>query len=136
MSLEAKSIDSPHPLIVTENNLRDDLERSLVTEETALSSQSAPSNVRQESTEEVNENLRCQCPLCVLIILSIILPPLAVGIKCGCCTRAWIISFLLMFVGFIPGVVFALLVVTDHTPFTKGRILDERNQRQGTESRV
>ena len=48
----------------------------------------------------------------LLIILAILLPPLAVGLKEGITNRFWI-SLLLTLLFFVPGVIYALLVVTD-----------------------
>jgi uncharacterized membrane protein YqaE (UPF0057 family) len=48
----------------------------------------------------------------LLIILAILLPPLAVGLKEGIGSRFWI-SLLLTILFFLPGVIYALLVVTD-----------------------
>jgi uncharacterized membrane protein YqaE (UPF0057 family) len=50
--------------------------------------------------------------LVLLIILAILLPPLAVGLKEGITNRFWI-SLLLTILFFVPGVIYALLVVTD-----------------------
>jgi uncharacterized membrane protein YqaE (UPF0057 family) len=48
----------------------------------------------------------------LLIILAILIPPLAVGLKEGIGSRFWI-SLLLTLLFFLPGVIYALLVVTD-----------------------
>ncbi|GGK78098.1 hypothetical protein GCM10011405_27360 [Rufibacter glacialis] len=48
----------------------------------------------------------------VMIVLAILLPPLAVFLHEGLGSRFWI-SILLTLLFFIPGVIFALLVVTD-----------------------
>jgi uncharacterized membrane protein YqaE (UPF0057 family) len=48
----------------------------------------------------------------LLIILAILIPPLAVGLKEGIGSRFWI-SLLLTLLFFVPGVIYALLVVTD-----------------------
>jgi uncharacterized membrane protein YqaE (UPF0057 family) len=50
--------------------------------------------------------------LIVLVILAILLPPLAVALKEGITSRFWI-SLLLTLLFFLPGVIYALLVVTD-----------------------
>lgn len=50
--------------------------------------------------------------LVVLVILAILLPPLAVALKEGITNRFWI-SLLLTLLFFLPGVIYALLVVTD-----------------------
>nr|WP_225840855.1 YqaE/Pmp3 family membrane protein [Rufibacter glacialis] len=47
-----------------------------------------------------------------MIVLAILLPPLAVFLHEGLGSRFWI-SILLTLLFFIPGVIFALLVVTD-----------------------
>jgi len=48
----------------------------------------------------------------LLIILAILLPPLAVGLKEGIGSRFWI-SLLLTLLFYFPGMIYALLVVTD-----------------------
>jgi len=53
-----------------------------------------------------------QVELIVLIILAILLPPLAVFLHSGISTKFWI-SILLWICFILPGVIYALLVVTD-----------------------
>ncbi|RYF84528.1 MAG: YqaE/Pmp3 family membrane protein [Chitinophagaceae bacterium] len=47
------------------------------------------------------------------IILAILLPPVAVAIHEGITWRFWV-SILLWILGILPGIIFALLIVTDN----------------------
>nr|ADE77491.1 unknown [Picea sitchensis] len=49
---------------------------------------------------------------CLDILLSILLPPLGVFLKSGCGMEFWI-CFMLTILGYIPGVVFAVYVITN-----------------------
>ena len=72
----------------------------------------------------------CHCPMCVLIVLSFLLPPLAVGLHSGACTRFWCVSIILMFMFWIPGVIFAILVVTNRIK------MDDQDGSRGRGSRT
>lgn len=60
--------------------------------------------IKSPSSEDV--------PFWLLIVLAIILPPLAVGLKFGISTEFWI-SILLTLLFWIPGVVYALILILD-----------------------
>ncbi|KAL9234930.1 hypothetical protein vseg_009742 [Gypsophila vaccaria] len=48
---------------------------------------------------------------CIDILLAIILPPLGVFLKFGCKIEFWI-SLLLTFLGYLPGIIYAIWVIT------------------------
>ncbi|XP_023875325.1 hydrophobic protein RCI2B [Quercus suber] len=48
---------------------------------------------------------------CIDIILAIILPPLGVFLKFGCRVEFWI-CLLLTILGYIPGILYALYIIT------------------------
>ncbi|KAF8697167.1 hypothetical protein HU200_036165 [Digitaria exilis] len=48
---------------------------------------------------------------CIDIILAIILPPLGVFFKCGCSIE-FLISIVLTVFGWIPGIIYAVWVIT------------------------
>uniref|UniRef100_A0A8R7JWE1 Hydrophobic protein LTI6B n=1 Tax=Triticum urartu TaxID=4572 RepID=A0A8R7JWE1_TRIUA len=48
---------------------------------------------------------------CIDIILAIILPPLGVFLKFGCGHEFWI-CLLLTFLGYIPGIIYAIYAIT------------------------
>jgi len=66
---------------------------------------------RKEIRKSIRENAASDTNI-LLIILAILIPPLAVGLYEGITTRFWI-SLLLTLLFFIPGAIYALLVVTD-----------------------
>jgi len=66
---------------------------------------------RKEIRKSIRENAASNTNI-LLIILAILIPPLAVGLYEGITTRFWI-SLLLTLLFFIPGAIYALLVVTD-----------------------
>uniref|UniRef100_A0A452XXR9 Uncharacterized protein n=1 Tax=Aegilops tauschii subsp. strangulata TaxID=200361 RepID=A0A452XXR9_AEGTS len=49
---------------------------------------------------------------CIDIILAIILPPLGVFLKFGCGHEFWI-CLLLTFLGYIPGIIYAIYAITN-----------------------
>ena len=67
--------------------------------------------LRKEIRKSIRENAASDTNI-LLIILAILIPPLAVGLYEGITNRFWI-SLLLTLLFFIPGVIYALLVVTD-----------------------
>ncbi|PKA52909.1 Hydrophobic protein OSR8 [Apostasia shenzhenica] len=56
------------------------------------------------------------CWLFVEILISIILPPLGVFLRHGCCSCEFCICLLLTILGYIPGIVYAIyaIVVVDN----------------------
>ncbi|MES2799332.1 MAG: YqaE/Pmp3 family membrane protein [Bacteroidota bacterium] len=66
---------------------------------------------KKNAVKMSNKSMGASAPTIVLIILAILLPPLAVGIYEGITTRFWI-SLLLTLLFWLPGVIYAILVVT------------------------
>ena len=87
-------------------------------EAVALAKESMASMTKAEKKElkkELKENLRQRNAgnvSVVEIILSFLLPPLAVYLHSDIGTEFWI-SVILTLLGWIPGVIYALLIVTD-----------------------
>ncbi|XWS64398.1 hypothetical protein CRYUN_Cryun05aG0001100 [Craigia yunnanensis] len=48
---------------------------------------------------------------CIDIILAIILPPLGVFLKYGCQAEFWICLILTLF-GYLPGIIYAVYIIT------------------------
>ncbi|KAL9224163.1 hypothetical protein vseg_000227 [Gypsophila vaccaria] len=46
------------------------------------------------------------------IVLAILLPPLGVCLKDGCCTCDFFICLVLTLLGYIPGIIYAIYVIT------------------------
>lgn len=63
--------------------------------------------------KENKENKKSKVEMVVLIILAILLPPLAVYLHQGEINGKFWLSLLLWFLIILPGVIYALLVVTD-----------------------
>ena len=63
--------------------------------------------------KEKKTNKSARVDMVVLIILAILLPPLAVYLHQGEINGRFWLSILLWFLFIIPGVIYALLVVTD-----------------------
>lgn len=63
--------------------------------------------------QEKKENKSAKVEEVVLIILAILLPPLAVYLHQGEINGKFWLSLLLTFLFFLPGIIYALLVVTD-----------------------
>ena len=70
-------------------------------------------NVKKEWKQFNKENKKSKVEQVVLIILAILLPPLAVYLHQGEINGKFWISLLLWFLFILPGVIYALLVVTD-----------------------
>ena len=73
-------------------------------------------NVKKEwklYNKEAKENKKSKVEQIVLIILAILLPPLAVYLHQGEINGKFWLSLLLWFLFILPGVIYALLVVTD-----------------------
>lgn len=68
--------------------------------------------LKKDLRQTIGSGLQADTNQVLLIILAILIPPLAVGLKEGINNRFWI-SLLLTLLFFIPGVIYALLVVTD-----------------------
>ncbi|MCL7036471.1 hypothetical protein MKW94_005480 [Papaver nudicaule] len=48
------------------------------------------------------------------ILIAILLPPLGVCLKTGCCTVEFLICVVLTILGYIPGIVYAVYVISKH----------------------
>ncbi|KAF8393012.1 hypothetical protein HHK36_021253 [Tetracentron sinense] len=59
--------------------------------------------------------------LCCEIILAILLPPLGVCFRHGCCSVEFFICLILTILGYIPGIIYAIyaIVVVDHDSESK-----------------
>jgi uncharacterized membrane protein YqaE (UPF0057 family) len=68
--------------------------------------------LKKDLRQIIGNGLQADSSMVLLIILAILIPPLAVGLKEGIGSRFWI-SLLLTLLFFLPGVIYALLVVTD-----------------------
>ncbi|CAN8273391.1 unnamed protein product [Cochlearia groenlandica] len=51
------------------------------------------------------------CELFCEIVIAILLPPLGVCLKHGCCTVEFLICLILTILGYIPGIIYALYVI-------------------------
>ena len=51
------------------------------------------------------------CGDILLMFVAVLLPPLAVGIRVGCCNETFLVSILLPILLFIPGVIHAWIVI-------------------------
>ncbi|KAL9288679.1 putative proteolipid membrane potential modulator [Arabidopsis thaliana] len=49
------------------------------------------------------------------ILIAILLPPLGVCLKRGCCTVEFLICLVLTILGYIPGIIYALYVIVFQT---------------------
>lgn len=72
------------------------------------------SEARKEIKKNKKESNKGKVEQAVLIILAILLPPLAVYLHQGEVNGKFWISLLLTLLFFLPGVIYALLVVTDN----------------------
>ncbi|KAM7522535.1 hypothetical protein LguiA_012437 [Lonicera macranthoides] len=50
------------------------------------------------------------------VILAILLPPLGVCLRYGCCTAEFFICLLLTILGYIPGIIYALYAILFRDP--------------------
>ncbi|KAI3886608.1 hypothetical protein MKW92_017063 [Papaver armeniacum] len=48
---------------------------------------------------------------CCDILIAILLPPLGVCFKTGCCSMEFLICILLTILGYIPGIIYAIYVI-------------------------
>ncbi|GAA0165300.1 hypothetical protein LIER_20740 [Lithospermum erythrorhizon] len=51
------------------------------------------------------------CELVCEIILAILLPPLGVCLRHGCCSVEFVICLVLTILGYIPGIIYALYAI-------------------------
>ncbi|KAL6601414.1 hypothetical protein ACP70R_044634 [Stipagrostis hirtigluma subsp. patula] len=52
-----------------------------------------------------------RCCTFLEILLAIILPPLGVFLRFGCCTMEFCICLLLTILGYVPGIIYAIYVL-------------------------
>lgn len=70
-----------------------------------------PHDTANTMTEPETEPERSETTVDIFsVILAIILPPLGVGLKLGCGTHL-VINILLTLLGFIPGIIHALIII-------------------------
>jgi uncharacterized membrane protein YqaE (UPF0057 family) len=69
--------------------------------------------IKKEKTDSTQSNNSSGFPMLLLIILCFILPPLAVGLVRGWTVKEFIISILLTLLLWLPGVIYALLIIFD-----------------------
>ncbi|KAM7522476.1 hypothetical protein LguiA_012378 [Lonicera macranthoides] len=51
------------------------------------------------------------CLTCCEVILAILLPPLGVCLRHGCCTVEFAICLILTILGYVPGIIYALYAI-------------------------
>ncbi|KAL5718276.1 hypothetical protein ACHQM5_011196 [Ranunculus cassubicifolius] len=51
------------------------------------------------------------CALCCEILIAILLPPLGVCFRHGCCSLEFFVCILLTILGYVPGIIYALYVI-------------------------
>lgn len=56
-----------------------------------------------------------------LVFIAIFVPPVAVWLKRGLCSKDFLINLLLFLLGFIPGLIHALYIISRH-PYEENRI--------------
>ncbi|XP_021860499.1 UPF0057 membrane protein At4g30650 [Spinacia oleracea] len=52
-----------------------------------------------------------RCHIAFEILLAILLPPLGVCLRTGCCTCEFLICVVLTLLGYIPGIIYAIYVI-------------------------
>ncbi|XP_058754432.1 UPF0057 membrane protein At4g30660-like [Vicia villosa] len=52
-----------------------------------------------------------RCEICCEVMIAVLLPPLGVCLRHGCCTVEFIICLLLTILGYIPGIIYALYAI-------------------------
>ncbi|KMZ67413.1 Hydrophobic protein OSR8 [Zostera marina] len=61
------------------------------------------------------------CCIVLEILLAIVLPPLGVVLRHGCCSCEFLISLLLTLLGYIPGIIYAIYVIVTVDPDSEYR---------------
>ncbi|WCJ30127.1 Low temperature and salt responsive protein family [Euphorbia peplus] len=51
------------------------------------------------------------CEICCEILIAILLPPLGVCLRHGCCSPEFLICLLLTILGYIPGIIYAIYAI-------------------------
>ncbi|KAB1996221.1 hypothetical protein Goshw_004551 [Gossypium schwendimanii] len=52
-----------------------------------------------------------RCEICCELLIAILLPPLGVCLRHGCCTAELCICLVLTILGYIPGIIYALYAI-------------------------
>ncbi|GAA0160951.1 hypothetical protein LIER_39134 [Lithospermum erythrorhizon] len=52
-----------------------------------------------------------RCEIFLEVLIAILLPPLGVGFRHGCCSCEFLICLLLTLLGYIPGMVYAVYAI-------------------------
>ncbi|KAL6874118.1 hypothetical protein ACP4OV_014200 [Aristida adscensionis] len=60
------------------------------------------------------------CSTCLEAIFAVVLPPLGVFFRYGCCSSEFFVSLLLTALGYVPGIVYSLCVVLRAPPEPPG----------------
>ncbi|XP_066372684.1 low temperature-induced protein lt101.2-like [Miscanthus floridulus] len=60
------------------------------------------------------------CSTCLEVIFAIVLPPLGVFFRYGCCSSEFFISLLLTALCYVPGIVYSLYVILRTPPEPPG----------------
>ncbi|VVB08846.1 unnamed protein product [Arabis nemorensis] len=56
------------------------------------------------------------CCICCEILLAILLPPLGVCLRHGCCTVEFFICLILTCLGYLPGIIYAIYTILCMNP--------------------
>ncbi|XP_020587949.1 hydrophobic protein OSR8-like [Phalaenopsis equestris] len=56
------------------------------------------------------------CCRCLEILIAILLPPLGVCLRHGCCSLEFFICLFLTILGYIPGIIYAVYVIISVDP--------------------
>ncbi|CAA0396762.1 unnamed protein product [Arabidopsis thaliana] len=51
------------------------------------------------------------CEICCEIMIAILIPPLGVCLRHGCCTTEFMICLILTLLGYVPGIIYAIVYV-------------------------
>lgn len=79
------------------------------------SGESETESARRRRRPEEEKTMGCCCR-CLEILCAILLPPLGVCLRHGCCTMEFWISVLLTILGYLPGVLYAVYVIVSVDP--------------------
>ncbi|WCJ30130.1 Low temperature and salt responsive protein family [Euphorbia peplus] len=52
-----------------------------------------------------------RCAICCEILIAILIPPLGVCLRHGCCTVEFLICLLLTILGYLPGIIYAIYAI-------------------------
>jgi uncharacterized membrane protein YqaE (UPF0057 family) len=107
----AKSPKAVNDVVAPENTLTEAAAIALVKERVANMSSSEKKTFKKEVKEALKQDRRGGVSI-IELILAFILPPAAVFLHDGIGSTFWI-SVLLTILFFLPGVIYALLIVTD-----------------------